>query len=161
MAFRLTDWTMGFPDLTDVSSVAKVNPGTITTFSGDAGEGEGKFIYLQGVASTAAFDACVYSSTTYITTRAVAASRGAVVIAQAAIGANQFGWYQMSGRATVNAVAAAAGGLCYLTATAGQIDNAVVATQGIDGMRTASAKGTPTAATCFVQMREAFANNQG
>lgn len=162
MTFRIKDCgNIGFPQIDDVSSTAKVPLGTIITAGDDAGGGEGRFIYLQGVASTVAGDACVYSVTTFVTTRAVAASRGAIAIAMAPIVASTYGWYQICGRAAVNAVAAAADGLCYLTATAGQINNAVVATQGIDGMRTATAKGTPIAAQCYVQMREAFANNQG
>jgi hypothetical protein len=161
MAYKSSDPSVGLPTIDDISSTPKVPLGTTSFFTDDAGGGEGKFIYLLGVASTVAGDAVVYSSLTYQTTRAVSASRGHIAVAMAAIGAGSYGWYQVNGRAAVNAVAAAANGLCYLTATPGQIDNAVVATQGIDGMRTMSAKGTPIAAQCYVQMREAFANNQG
>lgn len=162
MTFRINDpGNIGFPQIDDVSSTPKVPLGTIISATDDAGGGEGRFIYLLGVSSTVAGDACAYTATTFATGRAVTASRGHIAIAMAPIVANTYGWYQICGRAAVNAVAAAANGLCYLTAAAGKIDNAVVATQCIDGMRTASAMGTPIAGQCYVQMREAFANNQG
>lgn len=107
----------------------------------DAIKGEAEFIYLAGVASTAAGDLVVYDPVAGTTTRTVAASRGPVAVAMSANVANGFGWYQIRGYAIVNTTAAgtgAANALLAVTATAGQatvsggagvkIDNAICKT---------------------------------
>lgn len=89
----------------------------------DPVRGYGRFKYLQGVANTAAGDLVIFDPKAGTTTRTVAASRGPVAVAMAAVGANQFGWYAMSGVVPVSTTAAGTGaaraGLS-VTATAGQ-----------------------------------------
>lgn len=102
--------------------------------------GEGEFIYLKGVASTAVGDLVGYqalagSGTTVnaTTTRTVAATRGPVAVAMSANVANQFGWYQISGNAVINCAAAiAANALIYASATAGSVST-VTPAQKVDG----------------------------
>ena len=102
--------------------------------------GEGEFIYLKGVASTAVGDLVGYQSlagsgTTVnaTSTRTVAATRGPVAVAMSANVANQFGWYQISGNAVINCAAAiAANALIYASATAGSVST-VTASQKVDG----------------------------
>lgn len=123
--------------------------------------GHAEFMYLKGVASTAAGDVVVYDNNAATTTRAVAGSRGPAAVAMAATVASTFGWYQVSGVATVNAGTVAAGGNVYLTATAGTVDDAVVSGDKIDGMRFKTADGTPSAGKAIIQMECPSANANG
>lgn len=87
----------------DVDTVAKVPVGTVAKFRHPT-YGEGEFMYLAGVTSTAAGDAVTFNSTTGATTRA-AAGAGipmAVAFATAATVASTWGWYQISGIAVGN-----------------------------------------------------------
>jgi hypothetical protein len=62
--------------------------------------GDGEFIYMKGITSTAAGDAVTYNAATFVTTRAAAGSAipWTVAFATAAVDANtKYGWYQISG----------------------------------------------------------------
>lgn len=124
--------------------------------------GIGKFIYLKGVASTAAGDLVVFDRKAGTTTRLVAASRGPVAVAMSANVASQWGWYQIEGEAVVNTTAAGTGAgnaqLCS-TATAGQATVRGTANQGIDGVVCKSAQDTPT--TGFTQVSLAYPTMNG
>ena len=65
--------------------------------------GEGEFIMLKGVASTIVGSLVTYDGTTYQTTLAAVTANQArpVAVAMAAVGAAQFGWYQIAGTAVV------------------------------------------------------------
>ena len=65
--------------------------------------GEGEFILLLGVASTAIGSLVIYDSATYQTTLCPSTANLArpVAVAMAATGATSFGWYQISGSAVV------------------------------------------------------------
>lgn len=111
--------------------------------------GQGEFIYLKGVASTAVNDAVVYDEA-FATTRTVAASRGPVAIAMAATVANKFGWYQVQGTAIVNGVAGiTADTPCSLSATAGSLDKATTASYAVVGARWHSALDTPSTGKAY------------
>jgi len=147
MAFKITNLVSAQPiavtDTTQNHEIGAIVHGV------DATLGEGEFIYLLGVASTAVGDVVTYELTTGATVRGVAGSRGAVAVAMSANVASQYGWYQISGDATVNVAAAVAdNALVYLTATAGSVDDAVVAGDAINGARfsaLAAGAGTTTA----------------
>lgn len=97
--------------------------------------GEGEFIYAKGVASTAKYDAVTIDAD-YATTRTVAASKGIVGIAQAAIVADRYGWYQIFGRGIVTIAADVAAAVpAYVTSTAGTVADDIVATDHILGMQ--------------------------
>lgn len=118
--------------------------------------GEGEFIYLPGLALTAAGDAVVWDllpagQTTTRTLVATHANSGrSVGFAMAATIAATFGWYQIAGVATVNATAATAIGKCMLTATAGSVNSAAVAGSQLLNATISSAVGTPSAGKCYV-----------
>jgi hypothetical protein len=108
--------------------------------------GSKEYIYLTGVASTAAGDVVTFDEA-HLTTRLVANAVGRVAVALAAVVADKFGWYQIYGLGTANVLAGFAdNGKCYATATAGSIDDAVVAGDLICGMigRSAIASGQAT-----------------
>lgn len=94
-----------------------------------------EFVYLLGVASTVANDAVTYSLATFATARAVNDAVGMIAIAQAAVVAGKFGWYLIKGVGSVNtktSIAAANG--AFLTVTAGQLDDASVAGDFVNGL---------------------------
>ena len=134
MAYKWTTTTVGLTPVNTVDDEQKFPIGTIANALDD-GYGEGTFIYLPGVASTVAGDVVAYDTDAPSTTRTVAATRGPLAVAMAAVVAGKYGWYQVRGAALVNVAAAVAAGTpAYLTATAGNVDDATAAGQGIDGM---------------------------
>lgn len=124
---------------------------------GASARGEGEFIYLKFTgASCIAGDVCNYSEKAKSCGKAAAAARGPIVVAMAACATDEFAWFQRSGSAVVNTDvnAVASGAAMFLTATAGIADDAVVATDKIDGMVSKAASsggftvcelGTPSA----------------
>jgi hypothetical protein len=158
MTFSVTG-TIGV-DLYNVDTEKKFPLGTIVD-GVDPTYGMGRFIYLAGVASTAAND-CVKFDESFATTRSVAATRGPLAFAMAATVADTYGWYQIEGVAIANVAASdAADALQYLTATAGTIDDAVTASQKIDGLLSMSAIGTPAAGKAYVMLARPCANGNG
>ena len=87
-----------------------------------------EYIYLKGVASTAA-GSWVSFDEAHVTTLLAANAKGRVGVAQAAVDAStKFGWYMIYGKASGKVLAAFAdNGLIYCTSTAGSVDDAVVA----------------------------------
>lgn len=104
--------------------------------------GVGEFIYAKGVANTLVGSWVVLNPDDWSTTLLVSGAGliGAVGVAMSANVANQYGWYQISGKAIGLALAAFAdNGLVYATATAGSVDDAVIA-----GARVKNALGAST-----------------
>jgi len=123
--------------------------------------GTGEFIYLKGVASTAAGDAVVYDPVAGTTTRTVAASRGPVAVALSANVASQWGWYQVLGQAAVNTASAgtgAANALIQTSATAGQATVSGTSGQKIDGAVCKTAQDTPSSGFTQVALHYPSAN---
>jgi hypothetical protein len=87
----------------DVDATQKHRLGRRETFRHPT-YGEGEFVYLLGVASTAAGDAVSYNGSTFATTRAVAGAGipWTIAFATAATVASTWGWYQISGIAVGN-----------------------------------------------------------
>lgn len=142
------------------TSTTKAHPlGTIVQ-GVDSVYGQGEFIYLEGVASTAAGDAVVYDSAAGTTTRTVAASKGPVAIAMSANVASQYGWYQISGAGVVNSSGATSGSVCGTSSTAGQLGNTTTAQQ-IEGMKFTTAQDGPGSGFTGVQLSRPSANLLG
>ena len=161
MAYSLTTQNIGAQPIADTSTVQNHPIGTIVRAI-DPAYGEGEFIYLKGLASTAVGETVIYDTYANTTKRGVASDRGPAAVAMSANVASQYGWYQIKGAAVVKVAAAfAAAGACFLTATAGTVDDAVVATDKIDGMRGKTAIDTPTAGFAVVQMDHPSANGNG
>lgn len=107
--------------------------------------GEGEFIYLKGVGSTAIGSWVTIHEDGFTTTLLAANDIGQTAIAMSANIADQFGWYQIDGKAVGKALANYAdNGLVYATATAGSIDDAVVSGDRVKKAIGASAVGTPS-----------------
>lgn len=160
MAYQNTEATILPQNFADTSTTQLAPLGTIRRGQ-DSVYGEGEFVYLKGVASTAVGDIVIYDQRAGTTTRAVAGSRGPVAVAMSANVANQYGWYQTSGAAIVKSGTAAANGAVYLTATAGTVDDAVVATDKVEGARYKTADGTPSTGLAVLQLSRPSANGNG
>lgn len=106
--------------------------------------GIGEFIYLKGVASTAVGSVVTFEEGTWQTALAVAGAIGRIGVAMAATVADEYGWYQIQGRAVCKVLAScAADKVLYLTATAGSLDDAVVAGDEVTTSYTLTAIDTP------------------
>ncbi len=111
----------------------------------DATYGVGEFIYLKGVASTAVGSWVTFNQDDNTTALLAANAIGPVAVAMSACVAGEFGWYQIYGKAVGKALASYAdNGLVYATATAGSIDDAVVAGDRVKLAKGASAVDTPS-----------------
>lgn len=116
--------------------------------------GPGEFIYLKGVASTVVGSVVTFNSDDWTTALAVANAVGPVAVAMSASdAATKFGWYQIYGKGVARVLALFADNAdCYLTATAGSVDDSDVAGDYIRGMVGASAVGTPAANLAEVEL---------
>jgi hypothetical protein len=114
--------------------------------------GEGEFIYLKGVASTVLGSVVTYAQDDNSTALLVANAIGPVATSMSINAATtSFGWYQIFGKAVGKGLASLADDAnCYATATAGSIDDAIVAGDRVKCMKTASALDTP--ATGLVEL---------
>lgn len=161
MAFQYSDFGVSPQDFYDVSEVQNAPLGTIRRGK-DATLGEGEFVYLKGVVGTVFGDTVIYDQRAGTTTRTVAGSRGPVAVALAPVVADRYGWYQVNGSAVVRTAAGAvANASVYVTATAGQVDDAVVATDKIDGARYKSASDIPAAGYAVLQIDRPSLNGNG
>jgi len=146
--------------ITDVSAKAKLPMLTVVQAQDKAGTlGMGEFIYAKGVASTAV-GSVVTIDEAGITALAVASAVGKVGVAMAATVADTYGWYQISGKAVAKvATGFVDGKACFLTATAGTIDDEVVTGDLIDGMIGRSAVGTPSTGMAHLELSRPLADN--
>jgi len=121
----------------------------------DATLGEGEFIYLLGVANTAVGNTVTYDATTYQTTLSPSTANnvGPVAVAMSANVAGQYGWYQITGLATVlkTAVQVLPGAKIYQSGTAGRWMPTSASGKEIIGARAANlATVTSTTSTIVV-----------
>lgn len=108
--------------------------------------GVAEFIYLKGVASTTVGDWVIFNADDWSTSRLAANDIGPVAVAMSACVANQFGWYQIYGKAIGKVLTGFVDNAnVYATATAGSVDDAVVAGDRVKNAKGASAIGTPAA----------------
>lgn len=128
------------------TSTTQAHPLGTKVRAADSAYGEGEFIYLKGVASTAAGDFVLYDEKAATTTRTVAASRGPMAIAMSANVASQYGWYQVFGAgvaSTASAGTGAANALLQVTSTAGQATVSGTSSVKIDGVVCKTAQDGP------------------
>ena len=129
--WRLVDPRLGAQPIAEVSTTKQHPFGTIVRAVdvGTTAYGEGEFIYVKGVASGALKAWAGYVSKTGLTTLAVANGNYPLGVMMSALDATtDFGWLQIKGRAIAKALTSFAdAGVCYLTSTAGSVDDASVA----------------------------------
>jgi hypothetical protein len=151
--------------LANVDTSAKIPVGTVVKGYDDT-QGEGEFIYLPGAANVAAGDFVVYDlapgaqAVTRLAKDVVNNTARPVAVALTAIGAGSFGWYQISGVAIGNTVAATAAGVCMATATVGSVGNTADAGDQILGARISTAVGTPAAGQSYITLNRPCMQSQ-
>lgn len=159
MAFAFTESRI-IPQMVGENSLTQLLPlGTIAR-AVDPTYGEGEFIYLRNTASTGIGTWCTYNADDFSHTTLAANAIGPVAVSTTASGNNQYTWWQISGKAV---------GLCltgfadnanvYATATAGSVDDAVVAGDRIQRCKGASAIGTPAAGQAEFEIDRPFIND--
>jgi hypothetical protein len=138
--------------------------GSIATFVDDI-LGSAEFVYGVGVVGTLIGDVVVFNPVPGAPTATrLAAGAGnsssQVGVASAAILAGQYGWFQVSGNAEVNAIAGVVAGPVYASATPGSVTSAAAAGQQILGARAVTAVGTPSAGKAYVSLNRPFLQGQ-
>jgi hypothetical protein len=107
-----------------------------------------EFVYLQGVASCEDNDTVTYQDNDFIAVRSLGNAVGKVAVAQAAITASLYGWFQIYGPSTVQTDASVAADVqMFLTSTAGDLDDADVAGDTIIGMYSTAADNSSALTT--------------
>jgi hypothetical protein len=125
------------------------------------GYGEGDFIYLLGVTSTVVGSVVTFSRDDHQTALASANAVGEIATAMSINVGSAYGWYQRSGLGVAKGLTSLADGkLCYLTSTAGSIDDSVVAGDAVTFMETNSALDTPSSGLALVAMSNPHVTNE-
>lgn len=144
----------------DESSTSRKAPlGTIIQAKdvGDTDYGSGEFIYLQGVAATVLGSWITYNADDNSSALLAANAIGPAATAMSASVVNEFGWYQIGGLAVGKALAGYVdNALVFATATAGSIDDAVVAGDRVKLAKGASAVDTPSTGLALFEIQRPF-----
>lgn len=140
MAFKSINARVGVSDITETGTTQLYPLGTRVQAQ-DPVYGVGEFVYLLGVASTAVGSWVTFNQDDGSTTLLAANAIGPVAVAMSANVASQYGWYQIYGKNPAALVLAgfADNANVYATATAGSVDDAVVAGDRVKNARGASA----------------------
>lgn len=137
MAYRSSD--IAGVQLTETGTDQIFALGTICRGQ-DPDYGAGEFIYLKGVASTIVGSWVTYNLDDGSTTLLAANAIGPVAIAMSANVADQYGWYQISGKAIGACLTQLADNAqVWITGTAGKVDDASVAGDLVNNAKSASA----------------------
>lgn len=155
MTFRIRD-RIGMQAIATTDTVQQHPLGTVIE-ADDPTYGSGTFIYLKGVASTAVGSWAVYNSDDFSTALLAAAADGPVAVAMSANVADQYGWYQIRGKAVGKALTGFVDDASvYATSTAGSVDDAVVAGDRINRAKGASAVDTPSTGLAEFEIENPF-----
>lgn len=156
MAYLTTESFVVAQPIADTSTTQLLPLGTIVR-AYDPTYGAGEFIYLLGVASTAIGSWVTYNQDDNSTALLAANAIGPVAVSMSANVASQYGWYQISGKAIGLCLAAFADNAnVYATATAGSVDDAVVAGDRVKLAKGASAIGTPSGSFAEFEIARPF-----
>lgn len=116
-----------------------------------------EFIYLKGVANTAVGSWVTYNMDDGTTALLAADAIGPVAVAMSANGASGYGWYQISGKAVGKALTGFLDNAnVYATATAGSVDDAIVAGDRVKLAKGASAVDTPSSGLAEFEIHRPF-----
>lgn len=156
MAYRITNGILGAQPITEVSSTQKHALGTIVDIE-DPVYGSGEAIYLKGAANVGVGDWVTYNLDDGSVTLLAANAIGPVAVAFAATVASTYGWYHIQGKAVGKCLSGYVDNAnVYATATAGSIDDTVVAGDRVKRAKGASAIGTPSAGLAEFEIDRPF-----
>lgn len=157
--FYITNPIVGNQPIADTSDTKKHALGTIVSAK-DPVYGSGDFIYLLGLASTGVGSWVTYNADDGSTALLAANAVGPVAVAMSANVANLYGWYQIGGKAVGKVLTGFADDAnVYATATAGSVDDAIVAGDRVQNAKGASAIGTPAAGLAEFEIWRPFVND--
>jgi len=118
--------------------------------------GEVELIYLEAGATEAVGSVVTFAGD-YTTALAVANAIGNIAVAISAKTTGQFGWYVVRGNVPTKVAASfVANAKCFLTATAGTIDDAPVVGDDIFGAKSLTAIATPSAGLAVINISHPF-----
>ena len=145
MTYFVTNPRIGMQPIAETSTVQNHALGTrVQAF--DSTYLVGEFIYMKGLAATAVGEWVTFNQDDNSTALLAANAIGPVAVSMSANVADQYGWYQVYGKAVGKALALFADNAnVYATSTAGSVDDAVVAGDRVKSAKGASAVGTPSA----------------
>lgn len=161
MSYTITNPRLGMQPIAVTDTTQNHPLGTIVHAT-DPTYGEGEFIYLKGVASTAVGDWVSYQGSSGATTRwAGTAGEGRpLAVAMSANVANQYGWYQIAGNAVANiSGTVAAGDKVFWQATAVTSSTQVNGKQVQDAIA-GGANGTPASGQAVITMQRPSVQGQ-
>jgi len=161
MAYTIINPIVGMPAIdviTEEQSPVVALGQIVDAYDPDLGFGE--FIYLKGIDSTVLGSAVTFNRSDCSTTLSVAGIIGPMAFAMGETVTGTFGWYQITGKAVGKVLAGFADNAnCYLTATAGSLDDADVAGDYVYKCKGASAIGTPAAGLAYLEIDRPFTND--
>lgn len=144
MAYVITENRLGQSLIGSVDTTAKVRVGTIVT-AADPTYGAGEFIYLKGLDATVVGSWVTYNMDDGSSTLLAANAIGPVAVAMGLTVTGTWGWYQIQGKAIGKALTGFLDDAnVYATATAGSVDDSVVAGDRVKNAKGASAVDTPS-----------------
>lgn len=156
MAYTIRNALIGAQQIDETSTTQQHPLGSIVV-ADDPTYGSGEFIYLKGVASTFVGSWVTYAQDDNSTALLAANAIGPVAVAMSTNVTSRYGWYQISGKAVGKALAGYVdNALVYATATAGSVDDAVVAGDRVKLALGASAVGTPSAGFAEFEIQRPF-----
>lgn len=145
MPFVVKDNLIGSQDIATVDTVQRHPLGTQVN-AYDPVYGSAQFVYVKGVANCALGSWLLINQDDWSTSLLAANDIGKVGVAMAANVASNYGWAQITGKAVGKVLAGFLDNAnVYSTATAGSVDDAVVAGDRVKNAKGASAIGTPAA----------------
>lgn len=162
MAYVPVNPIIGLQPIANTSDVQN-HPLGMIVFANDPTYGGGEFIYLKGVASTVVGSMVDYDAYLGTTTLSPATGgKGAVAVAMSANGANQYGWYQITGIAAVKAPNAMVVGaeVFSLAGTPGSVDDTAVNGEQIVGATVTTTTGTPSTGLALINISRPFHQGQ-
>jgi len=156
MAYFITEDLARYQPIAETSTVQNHTLGTIVRAE-DATYGAGEFIYLKGVASCEVGSWVTYSYDDGQSALLAANAIDPVAVAMSACVASNYGWFHITGKAVGKVLAGYVdNALVYATATAGSVDDAVVAGDRVKLAKGASAIGTPAAGFAEFEIARPF-----
>lgn len=161
MTYTIFNNTAGLPALTTsllaAENADKASALGLIVQATDETLGSGEFVYLKGLAATVVGSWVTYNSADNTTALLAANAIGPVAVAMSINLAGSFGWYQISGLATGLALVGFVDNAnVYATATAGSVDDAIVAGDRVKLAKGASAVGTPVAGSAYFEIQRPF-----
>jgi|SRR5687768_7532447 len=148
MTYVFSDTALGYPPIaSNEASDSYIEPIAVGTVARavDPTYGAGEFVYLKGLDATAVGSWVTYNHDDGSTALLAADAIGPVGVAMAATVTGEYGWYQIKGKAVGKALTGFVDNAnVYATATAGSVDDAVVAGDRVKNAKGASAVGTPS-----------------